>query len=164
MSDQLIKNMDLTYSVRMIRLLKKPWTEWTAYKLGIIDGQGEVIKNPKTKEELEAYSPFHRSVRHIKRRLNAVPYMSGFMNLTSAYDSLRNRWNLTEQEHEEIMMNLPELRERLNEEMVAGDSGGSVDNIASGVTTGAITNKGPKVLGSTRPYKRKRKIMKNDTE
>ncbi|WWO62743.1 hypothetical protein [Enterobacter phage HK6] len=162
MSDQLIKNMDLTYSVRMIRLLKKPWTEWTAYKLGIIDGQGEVIKNPKTKEELEAYSPFHRSVRHIKRRLNAVPYMSGFMNLTSAYDSLRNRWNLTEQEHEEIMMNLPELRERLNEEMVAGDSGGSVDNIASGVTTGAITNKGPKVLGSTRPHKRKRKIMKND--
>ena len=162
MSDQLIKNMDLTYSVRMIRLLKKPWTEWTAYKLGIIDGQGEVIKNPKTKEELEAYSPFHRSVRHIKRRLNAVPYMSGFMNLTSAYDSLRNRWNLTEQDHEEIMMNLPELRERLNEEMVAGDSGGSVDNIASGVTTGAITNKGPKVLGSTRPHKRKRKIMKSE--
>lgn len=162
MSDQLIKNMDLTYSVRMIRLLKKPWTEWTAYKLGIIDGQGEVLKNPKTKEELEAYSPFHRSVRHIKRRLNAVPYMSGFMNLASAYDSLRNRWNLTEQEHEEIMMNLPELRERLNEEMVAGDSGGSVDNIASGVTTGAITNKGPKVLGSTRPYKRKRKIMKSE--
>lgn len=162
MSDQLIKNMDLTYSVRMIRLLKKPWTEWTAYKLGIIDGQGEVLKNPKTKEELEAYSPFHRSVRHIKRRLNAVPYMSGFMNLTSAYDSLRSRWNLTEQEHEEIMMNLPELRERLNEEMVAGDSGGSVDNIASGVTTGAITNKGPKVLGSTRPHKRKRKIMKSE--
>ncbi|URP86054.1 hypothetical protein ECF1_0102 [Enterobacter phage EC-F1] len=162
MSDQLIKNMDLTYSVRMIRLLKKPWTEWTAYKLGIIDGQGEVLKNPKTKEELEAYSPFHRSVRHIKRRLNAVPYMSGFMNLTSAYDSLRNRWNLTEQDHEEIMMNLPELRERLNEEMVAGDSGGSVDNIASGVTTGAITNKGPKVLGSTRPHKRKRKIMKSE--
>lgn len=162
MSDQLIKNMDLTYSVRMIRLLKKPWTEWTAYKLGIIDGQGEVLKNPKTKEELEAYSPFHRSVRHIKRRLNAVPYMSGFMNLTSAYDSLRSRWNLTEQDHEEIMMNLPELRERLNEEMVAGDSGGSVDNIASGVTTGAITNKVPKVLGSTRPHKRKRKIMKSE--
>ncbi|WP_431608226.1 hypothetical protein [Enterobacter asburiae] len=162
MSDQLIKNMDLTYSVRMIRLLKKPWTEWTAYKLGIIDGQGEVLKNPKTKEEQEAYSPFHRSVRHIKRRLNAVPYMTGFMNLTSAYDALRSRWNLTEQEHEEIMMNLPELRERLNEEMVAGDSGGSVDNIASGVTTVAITNKGPKVLGSTRPYKRKRKIMKSE--
>lgn len=161
MSDQLVKNMDLTYSVRMIRLLKKPWTEWTAYKLGILDGQGEVIKNPKTKEEQEAYSPFHRSVRHIKRRLNAVPYMSGFMNLTSMYDSLRSRYNLTEVDHELIMLNMPEMRQIMNEEMVAGDSGGSVENIASGVTTGAITNKGPKVLGSTRPYKRKRKIMKD---
>ena len=163
MSDQLVKNMDLTYSVRMIRLLKKPWTEWTAYKLGILDGQGEVIKNPKTKEEHEAYSPFHRSVRHIKRRLNAVPYMSGFMNLTSMYDSLRSRYNLTEADHELIMLNMPEMRQIMNEEMVAGDSGGSVENIASGVTTGAITNKGPKVLGSTRPYKRKRKIMKDES-
>lgn len=160
MSNQLVKNMDLTYSVRMIRLLKKPWTEWTAYKLGILDGQGEVVRNPKTKEEQEAYSPFHRSVRHIKRRLNAVPYMSGFMNLTSSYDALRNRYNLTEQEHEEIMMNLPELKEALTEEMVAGDSGGDPEKIASGVTTGAVTNAGPKVLGATRAGKRKRKIMK----
>lgn len=175
MSDQLIKNMDLTYSVRMIRLLKKPWTEWTAYKLGIIDGQGEVVKNPKTKEELEAYSPFHRSVRHIKRRLNAVPYMSGFMNLTSAYDSLRSRWNLTEQDHNDIMMNVPILREYLEkgkliedamaEAMVAGDSGGSTTNIASGVTTGAITNIGPKVLGATRTRNRKKKkILKDEKE
>lgn len=164
MSDQLVRNMDLTYSVRMIRLLKKPFEEWRAYKLGILDGQGEVLKNPKTKEEQEAYSPFHRSVRHIKRRLNAVPYMSGFMNLTSMYDSLRNRYNLTEEDHEMIMMNMPEMRQIMNEEMVAGDSGGSVENIASGVTTGAITNKGPKVLGSTRPYKRKRKIMNDDAK
>ncbi|QFR55899.1 hypothetical protein JC221_253 [Yersinia phage JC221] len=159
MSDQLIKNMDLTYSVRMIRLLKKPWEQWTAYKLGILDGQGEVLRNPKTKEELEAYSPFHRSVRHIKRRLNAVPYMTGYMNLTSQYDSLRSRYNLTEQEHIDIMMNVPQLREAIEkaqlitDAMVAGDSGGSVENIASGETTGAITNKGPEVLGKKKKKK-----------
>ncbi|MEG1904766.1 MAG: hypothetical protein RR212_10235 [Bacteroidales bacterium] len=84
------------------------------------------------------------------------------MNLTSMYDSLRSRYNLTEVDHELIMLNMPEMRQIMNEEMVAGDSGGSVENIASGVTTGAITNKGPKVLGSTRPYKRKRKIMKDE--
>lgn len=162
MSDQLIKNMDLTYSVRMIRLLRKPWTEWTAYKLGILDGQGEVLRNPKTKEELEAYSAFHRSVRHIKRRLNAVPYMTGFMNLTSMYDSLRSRYNLTEQEHKDIMMNVPILKEYLEKEalivdaMVAGDSGGDVDNIASGTTTGAVTNIGPEVLGK----KKKKRLIK----
>jgi len=159
MSDQLIKNMDLTYSVRMIRLLKKPFTEWTAYKLGILDGQGEVLRNPKTKEELEAYSPFHRSVRHIKRRLNAVPYMTGYMNLTSQYDALRSRFNLTEQDHKDIMMNVPLLREAIEkaelitDAMVAGDSGGSVENIASGKTTGAITNKGPEVLGKKKKKK-----------
>lgn len=163
MSDQMIRNMDLTYSVRMIRLLKKPFTEWSAYKLGILDGQGEVIRNPKTKEELEAYSPFHRSVRHIKRRMNAVPYMSGFMNLTSSYDTLRNRYNLTEQEHEEIMLNVPRLKEyydkgRMLEDMVAGDSGGDTEKIASGVTTGAVTNIGPKVLGVTRAGKKKKKL------
>lgn len=147
MSDQLIKNMDLTYSMRMIRLLRKPFTEWTAYKLGIIDGQGEVLRNPKTKEELEAYSPFHRSIRHIKRRLNSVPYLSGFMNLNSMYDSLRNRYNLTEQEHNEIMQNVPSLRDALSEEMVAGDSGGDPEKISSGQTSGAVTNTGPKVLG-----------------
>lgn len=159
MSDQLIKNMDLTYSVRMIRLLKKPWSDWTAYKLGILDGQGEVLRNPKTKEELEAYSPFHRSVRHIKRRLNAVPYMTGYMNLTSQYDALRSRFNLTEQDHKDIMMNVPLLREAIEkaelitDAMVAGDSGGSVENIASGKTTGAITNKGPEVLGKKKKKK-----------
>ncbi|QPI17981.1 hypothetical protein POP12_189 [Pectobacterium phage POP12] len=138
--------MDLTYSVRMIRLLKKPWTEWTAYKFGIIDGQGELIRNPKTNDEKEAYSPFHRSVRHIKRRMNNVPYMTGFMNLTSSYDSLRNRYNLTEQEHQDIMMNVPRLKELFEaeekqfDEMVAGDSGGNPEKIASGETSGAITN------------------------
>lgn len=163
MSDQLVKNMDLTYSVRMIRLLKKPFTEWTAYKLGIIDGQGEVLKNPKTAEELQAYSPFHRSVRHIKRRLNAVPYMTGFMNLTSSYDSLRNRFNLTEYEHEEIMLNLPELRQALNEEMVAGDSGGDPEKIARGETSGASTNIGPSVMSSDRKKRRRRKIKLRST-
>lgn len=34
-------------------------------------------------------------------------------------------------------------KEFLKEAEVAGDSGGSVSNIASGTTTGAITNKGP---------------------
>lgn len=158
MSDQLVRNMDLTYSVRMIRLLRKPFTEWSAYKLGIIDGQGEVLRNPKTPEEKEAYSPFHRSVRHIKRRMNAVPYMTGFMNLTSMYDALRNRYNLTEQEHDEIMMNVPGLKDALTEEMVAGDSGGDPIKIASGETTGAITNIGPVTLGRKKKGNKDEKI------
>lgn len=155
MSTQLINNMDLTYSVRMIRLLRKPFEEWTAYKLGLINGQGEVLKRPKTEEEKNAYTPFHASVRQIKKRLNSVPYMNGFMNFTSMYDSIRNRYNLTEQDHIDIMMNLPELEQVLSEEMVAGDAGGNPQKIAAGETSGAITNIAPKVLGKK---KRKRFI------
>ena len=56
------------------------------------------------------------NLQNIKRRLNAVPYMTGFMNLTSMYDSLRSRYNLTEQEHKDIMMNVPILKEYLEKE------------------------------------------------
>lgn len=44
----------------------------------------------------------------------------------------------------------------LNEEMVAGDSGGSVDNIAQGVTTGSVTSPGP---GLTTKKKKKSKTF-----
>ncbi|AYD80854.1 major capsid protein [Klebsiella phage KP179] len=35
---------------------------------------------------------------------------------------------------------------KLNEEMVAGDTGGNPQNIASGTTSGAVVNKGPETL------------------
>ena len=37
--------------------------------------------------------------------------------------------------------------EELIEDVVAGDSGGTPDNIAAGTTTGSIVNKGPEVIG-----------------
>jgi hypothetical protein len=37
-------------------------------------------------------------------------------------------------------------KEFIKEDMVAGDSGGSPTNIASGTTTGAVVNKGPETL------------------
>lgn len=168
MSDQLVTNMDLTYSVRMIRLLKKSWTEWTAYKMGIIDGQGDVLRLPKTKEEKAAYSPFHRSVRHIKRRLNAVPFLTGFTDMRNSYDALRNRYNLTEEEHETVMFNVPLLKEfldksdEIDEAMVSGDAGGDPGRISSGETSGDITRPAPETLPNDKDKKKKRrKLLQN---
>lgn len=42
-------------------------------------------------------------------------------------------------------MKEPNFKGFLNE-MVAGDSGGEPEKVASGVTTGAVVNKGPSVL------------------
>ena len=39
-------------------------------------------------------------------------------------------------------------REVINENMVAGDAGGNPTNIATGTTSGAVVNKGPKQIPS----------------
>lgn len=140
-------SIDAVYAYKFIRLMQKPFTEWKAYEAKIIDEKGTVLKRPTTPEEKAAYTAFHASVRSIKRMLTTVPGLNGVASMMSAWSAVASRYNITEFEQKEIFEALP-----LFEDMVAGDSGGSVQNIASGTTTGAITNKGPETL----PKKRKR--------
>lgn len=139
--------MDAVYAYKFIRLMSKPFTEWKAYEAKIIDEKGTVLKRPSTPEEKVAYTAFHASVRSIKRMMSTVPGLNGVASMMSAWSTVASRYNITESEQKEIFEALP-----LFEDMVAGDSGGSVQNIASGTTTGAITNKGPEQI----PTKRKR--------
>lgn len=140
--------IDAVYAYKFIRLMQKPFTEWKAYEAKIIDEKGTVLKRPTTPEEKASYTAFHASVRSIKRMLTTVPGLNGVASMMSAWSAVASRYNITESEQKEIFEALP-----LFEDMVAGDSGGSVQNIASGTTTGAITNKGPETLTSK---KRKR--------
>lgn len=140
-------SIDAVYAYKFIRLMQKPFTEWKAYEAKIIDEKGTVLKRPTTPEEKAAYTAFHASVRSIKRMLTTVPGLNGVASMMSAWSAVASRYNITESEQKEIFEALP-----LFEDMVAGDSGESVQNIASGTTTGAITNKGPETL----PKKRKR--------
>ncbi|ANA49382.1 hypothetical protein BI049_gp028 [Salmonella phage vB_SnwM_CGG4-1] len=143
-----IKNgIDAVYAYKFIRLMQKPFTEWNAYEAKIIDEKGSVLKRPSTPEEKAAYTPFHAAVRSMKRMMSTVPGLNGLASMMSAWSSIASRYNITESEQKEIFDALP-----MFEDMVVGDSGGSVQNIASGTTTGAITNKGPEQI----PSKRKR--------
>ena len=50
---------DLTYAFRFIRMMVMDWKSWDAYKLGIIDDKGKVLKKRstlRTKEEKDAYT------------------------------------------------------------------------------------------------------------
>ena len=138
-------SIDAVYAYKFIRLMQKPFTEWKAYEAKIIDEKGTVLKRPTTPEEKAAYTAFHASVRSIKRMLTTVPGLNGVASMMSAWSAIASRYNITESEQKEIFEALP-----LFEDMVAGDSGGSVQNIASGTTTGAITNKGPETLSKKR--------------
>ena len=68
---------DLFYAYRFIKLLVTPWEKTEAYKLGILDDNGKMLKKArelKTDDEKSAYTVFHRLVFNIKRLLNKLPF------------------------------------------------------------------------------------------
>lgn len=70
----LLKAGDFFYTLRFLRLLTTPWNKTNAYKEGIIDDNGKVIKKPETSKEKAVYNTFHRLVYNLKRLLNKLPF------------------------------------------------------------------------------------------
>ena len=67
---------DTYITYRIIKILVTPWKEQEAYKLGIIDNKGKVLKKSKelkTGKEKDAYTVLIRFVFNLKRILNQVP-------------------------------------------------------------------------------------------
>lgn len=68
--------MDLYFVYKFAKYIALPFTEWEAYRLGIIDEDGNVIKkNRTTSEEKNNYTYFHRLLRKLKQLLEKVPGM-----------------------------------------------------------------------------------------
>jgi len=65
--------VDVYYTFRFLRQLVTPWNETKAFKLGLVDEDGKVLRKPRTPEEKDAYTLFFRLVYNIKRLLNKVP-------------------------------------------------------------------------------------------
>lgn len=63
--------VDLLISYKFTQIIATPWTEMAAYKLGIIDGNGKILKpraTLRTEEEKKAYpSVFYTLTWNIKR-------------------------------------------------------------------------------------------------
>lgn len=66
---------DLVYTFRFLKLLVTKFEDTEAYKLGIIDKDGNRVKSVEidSSEKRNAYTPFHRLVYNIKKLLNKVP-------------------------------------------------------------------------------------------
>jgi len=65
---------DTYFAFRFLRLLTTPWEKTGAYKLGIIDAEGKVLRKPVDMSERSKYNIFHRLVFRIKRLLNKIPF------------------------------------------------------------------------------------------
>ena len=67
---------DIFVAYKFIRILTTPWKKTDAYKLGIIDKDGNLLKkrkNLKTGTERKAYTIIHTLVWNIKRLLDKLP-------------------------------------------------------------------------------------------
>ena len=69
----LTRTSDTIYAFRFLRLLTTPWTKMGAYKMGLIDADGKVLRKPETSEEKSKYNIFHKLVFNLKRMLNVLP-------------------------------------------------------------------------------------------
>lgn len=68
---------DTFYTFRFLKLLVTPWDKQAAFKLGIIDAAGKVLRPAatlKTSEERNSFTLFHRLVFNMKRLLEKLPF------------------------------------------------------------------------------------------
>ena len=69
--------VNLYFIYKFLRILTTPWENTDAYKLGIIDEKGTILRKKRTLlkiEEKEAYTMMHRLVWKLKRLMEKVPF------------------------------------------------------------------------------------------
>ena len=67
---------DFAYAVRFLKLLVTPFEKTDAFKFGVIDAKGKVLKKGKervTKDEKNSYTVFHRLVFNLKKIIHLHP-------------------------------------------------------------------------------------------
>lgn len=98
---------DLFYAYRFLKLLVTPWEKTKAYELGILDGDGKLLKKARelqTSEEKSAYTVFHRLVFNIKRLLNKLPFgKSKLASWATALFLIKEETNMSEKDILKIM-------------------------------------------------------------
>jgi len=68
--------IDLLITYRVIKMLVTPFEQTDAYKMGIIDKNGKVLRKARTLttgKEKDSYTLLHRFVFNLKRLVNLIP-------------------------------------------------------------------------------------------
>lgn len=97
---------DLVYTFRFLRLLTTKFEDTDAYKLGIIDGNGQRIKSKKieSSSDKDAYTPFHRLVFNIKKIMAKVPGGgSSIASYAAALFLIKEKYNLSDNKVEQAL-------------------------------------------------------------
>lgn len=73
-------------AIALLWQLVKPFEQWEAFRLGIIDAHGKLLRSPQTAQERNAYDLLTSVALNLKRLLEKVPFgISQLVSLLSAY-------------------------------------------------------------------------------
>lgn len=130
--------IDLFLTYHFLKRLATPFKDWDAYKLGIIDDEGKVLKKAETltkPEEINAWGYFDRLVANLKKLLAKVP--GGKTKIASYAAALllikenNNPRDICDDELETL------VEELFNEQLsLVTEDAGIVNNVGSGNIAG----------------------------
>lgn len=114
------QNIDSIITFLLLKKLITPFTSTIAYKLGLIDLNGKIIKVPDSKDEKNALTILDRIVFKLKRLLGSkVLVLNRFMYLKTLNIDMYNKLNVkgtVEQRAEIIRINkdIQQMQEKYN--------------------------------------------------
>lgn len=124
------KVVDLFLTYQFLRRLATPFEQWDAFRMGIIDKDGNVLRKASTlkkPEELNAWGYFDRLVANLKKLLGKVPGgKSKLASYAAALLLLREHTNNTMIEEDEMESYLqPLLEEEIANVVGSGNIAGT---------------------------------------
>lgn len=88
--------VDNVIALKLLKMLVTPFNQTEAFRLGIIDAKGKVLKpasSLQTQQEKDAYNYLDRLVFNVKRLVNKLPGgESQLKNLTAAYFMVKEKY------------------------------------------------------------------------
>jgi hypothetical protein len=159
--------VDNLAALRVIWLLATPFEKFDAFKLGLIDANGNKLKKAETSEEKNSTSMLHRLVWNLKRIINLVPGgKSRIGSLVAAYllvkEAAENDYEEMQLE-EEILAKFQIYRNVhfLEEEVIVEEALEALFEDAPANATGAAVSTDAPAI---RPKKVKRKFASFDVD
>jgi hypothetical protein len=168
--------VDLYVVYRILRKLTTPFENWPAYKTGVIDGEGNIIKSPSqrnTQDERDSLNTLDVLILNLRKLLAKVPGgKSKFATYAAALFLIKEEKNLTSTNLEEKFADFLSNKESITEEIAnvvgAGKIAGTTGDppVGSKVMMRRFANNDVFVVDTKRYLKArlgKRKFLKYET-
>lgn len=168
--------VDAVVGYRILRMLATPIRSSDAYRFGIVDEDGEKIKEPQTSQELDSYSLLQRFVFKVQKALMKSPDRNAKRLLTfAAALAILREYKEDDEEYVEELLEVFMLDENVqkqahllengllsfknyNIDEMMGVGGGAI----AGIGTGPVDQREPGVDPRLMPLQRRKKKKKQN--